>query len=488
MIYPAPFIVIILLLAIRLFHLYIVRSWYVPDEYWQSLEIAHYVTFGYGYRTWEWIVGIRSYLSISWIILIYKTLQFFSLDTLQLLIWTPRIFQTLLSLFSDYCFVCWIQKHSKKLNTFWPIICYMSCPFLAYCSTRTLVNTIETNFTTIALYYYPWSYRNKDVKFLWIVALVCIMRPTAIIVWLPLIIFDFFTHKRYTVIHLIRYIYIGLILLMFSITLDSYFQGSFVITQWNFLYYNILKKVNAHYSVEDWYWYFICGLPPVLGPIFFVFIYAFIKILRRLKHIDTDTKLVITVIWTLLVFSMISHKEQRFLLPLLPMIFFITSHQITVICTKFVKLACFFVVLNTIILIYLGQYHQIGSINVMSPLSTIPQNSTVLFLMPCHSTPLYSHLHLNITTRILTCEPNLQDMPNYIDEADIFFENPNKWLKESYTSKSKIMLPTHIVMFDVLSLKLQTYLKKEKYTNILSMFHTHFPSGRIGQYINVYSI
>lgn len=485
--YPTILTVSMSLLIIRFLHLYIIRSWYVPDEYWQSLEIAHYITFGFGYRTWEWIVGIRSYISISWIVIIYKILQFFSLDTLQLVVWTPRFVQTLLSTFSDYCFVRWTQKHSKCTNVFWPVVCYMSSPFLAYCSTRTLVNTLETNLTTIALYYYPWSLKNRDVKFIWIVAFVCIMRPTAIIVWLPLIVFDFFAHKRYTVNNLARYIYIGLTSLTFSIMLDTYLHGSFVITQWNFLYYNIIKKVNAHYSVEHWYWYFVSGLPPVLGPIFFIFVYSFIKKLKNINFNDTDSKLIITIFWSLLVLSMVAHKEQRFLLPLFPMIFFITSQQISIVCKKLKKLATLLVILNTIVLIYLGRYHQIGSTSVMSHLAMIPQNSTLLFLMPCHSTPLYSHLHLNITTRILTCEPNLQDVSNYTDEADVFFENPKKWLEDLYSSESNNNLPTHIIMYEVLSNKLQEFLTKGKYKNILSMFHTNFPSVRIGQYIHIFS-
>lgn len=475
------------LLTIRLFHLYIVRSWYVPDEYWQSLEIAHRIAFGFGYQTWEWIVGIRSYISISWILIVYKTLQFFSLDTLEFVIWSPRVVQTLFSTFSDYCFVRWTQKHSKCSNVFWPVVCYMSCPFLAYCSTRTLVNTLETNFTTIALYYYPWSLKNKDIKFLWIIALICVVRPTAIIVWLPLVLFDFFAHKRYTVFNLSRYVTIGSALLIFSIMLDSYFHGSYIVTQWNFLYYNIFKKVNAHYSVEHWYWYFVNGLPLILGPIFFLFIFMLIKKLKYINFFDTDSKLIITVLWTLFVFSMISHKEQRFVLPLFPMIFFVTSQHISMIGKRFKKLGVLFVILNTVVLVYLGQHHQIGSTSVMSDLATIPQNSSLLFLMPCHSTPLYSHLHVNVTTRILTCEPNLHGVSNYIDEADEFYENPDKWLDKTFSSKSNVKLPTHIVIFDSLSNKLQTFLTKGKYKNILSMFHTDFPSDRTGHYIYVYS-
>lgn len=485
---PSLLIIGVSLLTVRLFHLYVVRSWYVPDEYWQSLEIAHGEAFGFGYRTWEWIVGIRSYLSVSWIIVLYETLKLFSLDGIQILIWSPRLLQTMFSAYSDYCFVRWTKKHSKcsSSNVFWPAVCYVSCPFVAYCSTRTLVNTLETNLTTVALYRYPWSSRNTDVKFLWIVALVCIMRPTAIIVWLPLIAYDFFAHKRYTVNDLSIYIGIGLISLLFSVTVDSYFYGFFVVTQWNFLYFNIIKKVNAHYSVEPWYWYFVSGLPSVLGPVFLIFAYTFVKNFKHLKRNDIDSKLTVTVLWTLFVFGTIAHKEQRFVLPLCPMIFFLTSRPIAVICKKFKKSACLIVLVNTLVLIYLGRYHQIGTTSVMSHLSTVPQNSTLLFLMPCHSTPLYSHLHSNVATRFLTCEPNLDGASNYTDEADVFFGNPQKWLEDSYTSKHGNKLPSHVIMYDVLSNELQTFLNKGKYKDILSVFHTDFPSGRIGQYINVY--
>lgn len=33
------------------------RTFFQPDEYWQSLEIAHRIVFGYGYKTWEWNAG-----------------------------------------------------------------------------------------------------------------------------------------------------------------------------------------------------------------------------------------------------------------------------------------------------------------------------------------------------------------------------------------------------------------------------------------------
>lgn len=37
-------------------------SFFNPDEYWQSLEVAHKIVFGYGHVTWEWTAGLRSYI------------------------------------------------------------------------------------------------------------------------------------------------------------------------------------------------------------------------------------------------------------------------------------------------------------------------------------------------------------------------------------------------------------------------------------------
>ncbi len=36
------------------------RTFFQPDEYFQSLEPAHRFVFGYGALTWEWFASIRS--------------------------------------------------------------------------------------------------------------------------------------------------------------------------------------------------------------------------------------------------------------------------------------------------------------------------------------------------------------------------------------------------------------------------------------------
>lgn len=71
---------VLLIVFIRLSSVFVVQTWFVPDEYWQSVEVAHKLSFGYGYLTWEWYHGIRSLAYPLSIAIIYKHLENFSLD------------------------------------------------------------------------------------------------------------------------------------------------------------------------------------------------------------------------------------------------------------------------------------------------------------------------------------------------------------------------------------------------------------------------
>jgi hypothetical protein len=50
-----------LLIAYRIYNALLVGTMFDPDEYWQSLEVAHEYVYGYGYLTWEWALQIRSF-------------------------------------------------------------------------------------------------------------------------------------------------------------------------------------------------------------------------------------------------------------------------------------------------------------------------------------------------------------------------------------------------------------------------------------------
>ena len=71
---------LIVFLVVRLSSVFLVQTWFVPDEYWQSIEVAHRLSFGYGYLTWEWYEGIRSLIYPLVFSVPYKIMEQFCFD------------------------------------------------------------------------------------------------------------------------------------------------------------------------------------------------------------------------------------------------------------------------------------------------------------------------------------------------------------------------------------------------------------------------
>lgn len=57
--------------GLRLANALSVRTFFDPDEHYQGHEIAHIAVFGYGYQSWEWNVGLRSFLHPGVLSLLY---------------------------------------------------------------------------------------------------------------------------------------------------------------------------------------------------------------------------------------------------------------------------------------------------------------------------------------------------------------------------------------------------------------------------------
>ena len=83
------------------------RSWHVPDETWQSVEISHRIAFGYGYQTWEWRLPqpIRSYAHPLIFVPGLYLLKVMGWDSPQMVVLLPRITQAVISAVGDVCLV-----------------------------------------------------------------------------------------------------------------------------------------------------------------------------------------------------------------------------------------------------------------------------------------------------------------------------------------------------------------------------------------------
>lgn len=159
---------------------------------------------------------------------------------------------------------------------------------------------------------------------------------------------------------------------------------------------------------------------------------------------------------------------------------------------------------------YLSYQHQVATVKVMQHLNS-PRNN-LLFLMPCHLTPLYrlvtwaalrkpqsfkicntiyfifSHLHTNIPTRFLRCDPNLQNEANYVEESVEFYRNPSLWLEKEYSfGHQRKPFPSHIICFNSLVPAIKNFLNSNHYEQWLQLYHGDFVPPKTGNYLLVFN-
>lgn len=312
-------------LAFRLINCALVQTFFVPDEYFQSLEPAHKLVFGYGVLTWEWREGLRSYIYPLIFAVYYATLKVFGLDSRWLIVQGPRVMQSLASAVGDV----YLFKLSKLLGgekeACFSLFTYWASWFGFFCSPRTLTNNVETVLTLIGLYHYPWpddfiysvGLKRKRKRDMWAyLAIACfatIIRPTAVLFWAPLVLWNLYRVKARVAFIMRSCLPIGLPILVLSIYIDRLGYGKWILSAYNFAMFNVFKGGSAHFGTHPWYWYVTAGLPSVLTT-HLPLVLAGIKISSRRRLC-----LAYLCLWYILFHSVLAHKEQRFLMPLVPL-------------------------------------------------------------------------------------------------------------------------------------------------------------------------
>ena len=242
-----------------------------------------------------------------------------------------------------------------------------------------------------------------------------------------------------------------------------------------FLYFNIAQSLAVFYGRNDWHYYLSQGYPLLLTtflPFGLVGIWQSFFPAEHPPQFLNDSastrsikyQLATTTVLVPLILSFVSHKEVRFVYPILPLLHTLAAVPFTAFFLPGVSLAiprssqftskrlllALLLIVNISIAIVTTTSHQTAPLAVMTylrnqhtkyylsqppsqSLAPAPSTMTVGFLMPCHSTPWRSHLiHPSIKTWALTCEPpvnmNGSARAQYIDEADQFYADPKKYL------------------------------------------------------------
>jgi phosphatidylinositol glycan class B len=304
---------------------------------------------------------------------------------------------------------------------------------------------------------------------------------------------------------------------------DRLYFGMWTFPPYQLLHFNITQALAVFYGVNNWHYYISQGLPlllttylPFVAPALWSSTSLWTAELSpRVSNIRFQLSCtIITMISTL---SIVSHKEVRFIYPLLPSLhillaphvlaFFNAASYKSIIANSSVNasitiaswrrnLLVLLVLSNLSIGFYTALVHQRGVIDVLKFLRTeyeeihlsqrgllTPLEGTddkfndrygggdvdetfAAFLMPCHSTPWRSHLvYPNLKAWALTCEPpvhipaNTPERAAYVDEGDVFYANPVGFLKNRVNTKQRPW-PRYIVGFQGIETDLKEYYKE----------------------------
>ncbi|PVV03512.1 hypothetical protein BB560_002000, partial [Smittium megazygosporum] len=451
------------LLIYRLLNVCLVRNFMHPDETWQSLEVAHRLVFGYGYLTWEWKNKLREWAFPFLFATLYKFSSLLGLDNF-LLLKLPYFFVCIMSAITDYSTFLFAKRFCN-INTAKP-----------------LGNSIETAFSSLAFAYWPWSKLTfkkssnfqKDLQMSLIFASVaCVLRPTNCVVWLVAGISLFLASDKKLLI-IKNTIFVGCFAFLAMVTINRIGYGELCFPAVNFYVFNVSQNlaVSKHSQSRT-------------------------SISRAKAYADIEPAVVAFV--SLIIYSFAGHKEYRFLYPILPIGFLyagialdhlyngfpvfnklfqkdsakihrgnsLRGHNLntanyecreTEIYTKtnnslnqllpsiFPSKKLFLVIIlatNFLPALFVNLFHNVGVVSVMKYLRSETKKGNVediLFLMPCHSTPYYSHLHSKIPMYFLTCDPPLdkEQLDTHYWEAKDFDDDPIKFLDSRFVPKSAL--------------------------------------------------
>ncbi|KAK3692421.1 glycosyltransferase family 22 protein [Podospora appendiculata] len=511
------------LLALRFINALCVRTFFQPDEYFQALEPAWTVAFGSvdetgAWLTWEWQYQLRSSLHPALFGLAYKVLHslmafmnLFPPFQSFVLVALPKVVQSVFAALADY--YTWrlaSDIYGRDSNVPWAAL-WMTVlnPWQWYCSTRTFSNSLEATLTIAALYYWPWQLLghakvNKDDPLqpkgsvnslrlsLALAAIAVLLRPTNILIWIGILTLTLTRltldgesplHKT-TVVTFVREILVcGTAVLALSVVSDRLYFGFWTFPPYTWLYFNISQSLAVFYGQMPWHYYLSQGIPLLTTsflPFALVGLYKSTSTSKSLPVPQSNVlkTLAFAVLTMLGALSIISHKEVRFIYPLLPILHILAAPYITAFFTEkpvaeastsstpqqppqpvVLRHKVFLanlLSLNLLLAGYLSLYHQAAPISVLNflrtdyerihpdalTLNSRPQDEAAaaagsatgggelfaLFLTPCHSTPWRSHLVWpGLRARALTCEPPLDTAPGsveratYLDEADRFY-------------------------------------------------------------------
>ncbi|SCU90577.1 LAMI_0E02696g1_1 [Lachancea mirantina] len=575
------------LVIIRTVNALVISSYFQADEFWQSLEPAHWKAFGYGEITWEWENKLRSYAFPFMFEIVYRAARFvakvyetwsnlsagllmrcvtvgfpnwraawqfiwqyrqFNRDVKELIEYTlviygPKVAMALLGATGEFYLIQFVQKvfavqrplqADKKDQTtvlvpvaqYATILCVTNF-FNCFMITRSFINTFEMDLTCIALYFWDWSggtniNSTNFTKSLFCAFFVCLQRPTNAFIWIPLglfLVMGLLGERKYYEIGKLGFKISYTFTLAFAINLaiDFYFYGELTFPVYRFFEFNVTSSLSSFYGKSPWHFHLLQSIPIILGYSIPLVLYGFFKPEKRNNQqlLTSLSQIKVVIIVNIILFSLIPHKEFRFLYMLHPLFTALATSALLDLSLKYRGLdfrkTRFWILplISVIAAMLLSSSHETGVVEVMKYLHNIPNVQSIGFVMPCHSTPWQSYLHRNDILDLwsISCEPPLfllkdpssaEKLQCYMDESDILYDDiplffqrnfPPFSLDKDSQSRFNHTWPEFLIIFQHLDdIFMNDYLRNSGYMKFQSFYNSksHWDSRRAGDVIIYY--
>lgn len=216
----------------------------------------------------------------------------------------------------------------------------------------------------------------------------------------------------------------------FSALLDSWYYREWTFPPYHFLRYNLVQSLSTFYGSSPSHYYISQALPLLLTSFIPITLFALFTALLASPVRSPSFQLAATITVVTGIYSCITHKEFRFLYPLLPALHVLAARSLHIIIRDKAlrkKVLAVMIAINVPIALYGSAVHQRGVVDVVNHLALVDAQE-VGFLMPCHSVPWGAAVGKSVPGWwALTCEPPIDLAPEereeYRDEADRFYDD-----------------------------------------------------------------
>ena len=279
---------------------------FFPDEIFQTLEPAHRLVFGYGVISWEWRLGIRSWVFPTFLAGVMRATAWMGRGSSGYLLGTVIVL-SVISLATIWFGYAWAKRAS---GTAAAVIAALACSFYfgcVYFAPKALNEVVAAHVLLPGLYLGIYGEKLGERKRLILAGFLCALAACLRIQLLPALLFAmvYFCYPRWrTRIPAVAAGAAVPVLLFGGVDWItwSYPWQSFV------KYYeaNMVQGVGRQFWPQPWYWYLLVLLV-LLGPAVLLLFHG----ARRSPFLAIFCAIVVVS------HSVIPHKEIRFIYPIL---------------------------------------------------------------------------------------------------------------------------------------------------------------------------